>query len=121
MELTRTVANGRDSSTNPSYYVINNSEITGNSNSGSYYLGRPWRNYARVIFQHTKMSAVINKLGWAAWQASDTRTDKVSFSEYKNTGSGASGPRASFGKTASAAVTIGGILGGASWVDKSFV
>jgi len=115
------LANGRDSSTNPSYYVINNSEINGSSKDGSYYLGRPWRNYARVVFQNTKMSAVINAKGWSVWQTSDTRTDKVTFQEYKNTGAGATGTRASFGKTNSAAVSMGTVLGSTGWVDKAYM
>lgn len=45
------VASGRDSESNPSYYVIHNSNIQlANGVSlapGSAYLGRPWRNYAR--------------------------------------------------------------------------
>jgi pectinesterase len=45
------VASGRDSESNPSYYVIHNSNIQlANGVSlapGSTYLGRPWRNYAR--------------------------------------------------------------------------
>jgi len=66
------------------------------------------------------MSAVINSKGWSVWQASDTRTDKVTWGEYKNTGSGASGTR-SFGKTLSAAVSIGSVLGSTSWIDKAYL
>jgi hypothetical protein len=64
-------ANGRDSSSNPSYYVINKSTVSaasGNSvPSGAYYLGRPWRNYSRVVFQSTSMSNVINAAGWSKY------------------------------------------------------
>lgn len=114
-------ANGRIDASNPSYYVINNSNITGTSAVGSYYLGRPWRNYARVVFQNTAMNSVINKLGWSVWQTADPRTDKVTFAEYNNTGAGAAGPRASFAKTASSAVTIETIFGSSSWVDAAFL
>jgi pectinesterase len=44
-------ANGRDSDDNVSYYVIDNSDIRAADGvtvaSGSTYLGRPWRDYAR--------------------------------------------------------------------------
>lgn len=120
-------ANGRDSSSNPSYYVINKSTVSaasGNSvSSGAYYLGRPWRNYARVVFQSTSMTNVINAAGWASWSSSDPRTDNVEFAEYGNSGAGASGTRASFSKKLSAAVSISTVLGSdyKSWVDSTYL
>lgn len=120
-------ANGRDSDSNPSYYVINNSKVSaasGNTvNSGAYYLGRPWRNYARVIFQNTALSNVINAKGWTQWSSSDPRTDKVTFGEYGNTGAGASGTRASFSKKLSSAVSISTVLGSSykNWVDATYL
>lgn len=120
-------ANGRDSSSNPSYYVINKSSVaaaSGNSvSSGAYYLGRPWRNYARVIFQSTSLSNVINSAGWVQWQSSDPRTDNVYFGEYSNTGAGASGTRASFAKKLSSPVSISTVLGSGytSWVDTAYL
>ncbi|KAF2655571.1 carbohydrate esterase family 8 protein [Lophiostoma macrostomum CBS 122681] len=120
-------ANGRDSESNPSYYVFNKGTIAaadGNSvKSGAYYLGRPWRDYARVIFQYTEMSDVINSAGWAEWQSSDTRTDHVYFGEYSNTGDGAKGTRASFAKTLSSPAEISTVLGSnyADWVDTSYL
>ena len=71
-KLTSPTANGRDSSSNPSYYVFNSCNIaaaSGNSvPNGAYYLGRPWGQYARVVFQKTSMSAVINSAGWSVWK-----------------------------------------------------
>ncbi|KAF2242430.1 carbohydrate esterase family 8 protein [Trematosphaeria pertusa] len=120
-------ANGRDSSSNPSYYVINKSTVkaaSGNTvSSGAYYLGRPWRNYARVVFQQTSLSSVINSAGWHIWNTGDERTDQVTFAEYANTGTGASGTRASFATKLSSAVSISTVLGSgyASWVDTSYL
>ncbi|KAF3037675.1 hypothetical protein E8E12_007398 [Didymella heteroderae] len=120
-------ANGRDSDSNPSYYVINKSKVSAASGNtvkaGAYYLGRPWRNYARVVFQNTTLSNVINAAGWTQWQSSDPRTDKVTFGEYGNTGDGASGTRASFAKKLSSAVSISTVLGSSykDWVDTSYL
>ncbi|KAF2877537.1 pectin methylesterase [Massariosphaeria phaeospora] len=120
-------ANGRDSNSNPSYYVINNSNVAaaaGNSvASGAYYLGRPWRNYARVVFQKTSMSNVINAAGWKTWATDDPRTDKVLFGEYANSGNGAKGTRASFSKKLTSAVSISTVLGSSykDWVDVSYL
>ncbi|KAF9695614.1 hypothetical protein EKO04_006300 [Ascochyta lentis] len=119
-------ANGRDSDSNPSYYVINNSKVSAASGNtvkaGAYYLGRPWRNYSRVVFQNTVLSNVINSQGWKEW-STGTPTDKVTYGEYANTGDGASGTRASFAKKLSSAVSISTILGSSykDWVDTTYL
>lgn len=50
-------------------------------------------------------------------------TEYVTFAEYGNTGTGASGTRASFAKTLSSAVTINTILGSSytDWVDATYL
>lgn len=121
-------ANGRDSSSGTSYYVINESTVAAASgasvSSGAIYLGRPWRNYARVVFQNTELSDIINAAGWSVWNTDDTRTDGVEFGEYANTGDGAStSGRADFSEQLSAAVDISDVLGSdyADWVDTNFL
>ncbi|KAI0133770.1 family 8 carbohydrate esterase [Xylariales sp. AK1849] len=122
-------ASGRSSDSNPSYYVFNNCDIAaadGNSvTSGAYYLGRPWGAYARVVFQETTMSDVINAAGWVIWNTGDERTSDVLFGEYDNSGSGASGTRASFATKLSSAVSIATILGSsyssAGYYDSSYM
>jgi pectinesterase len=120
-------ANGRDSSSNPSYYVINKSKVSAASGNvvkaGAYYLGRPWRNYARVAFQSTSMTNVINAAGWKNWNTGDDRTDHVEFGEYQNSGDGSTGSRASFSKKLSAAVSISIVLGSdyKDWVDTTYL
>ena len=120
-------ASGRNSSSDPNYYVFNKCHIaaeTGNSvSSGAYYLGRPWGDYARVVFQNTDMTNVINSAGWAIWNTGDARTDHVTFEEYGNTGAGASGTRASFSSKLSSAISISTVLGSdyASWADASYI
>ncbi|KAF3083336.1 hypothetical protein TWF569_005800 [Orbilia oligospora] len=118
-------ANGRDSSSNPSYYLIDKSSIaaaSGYTGVGKSYLGRPWRNYARVVVQRTVLSNVINGAGWSQWSSSSPNTDHVSFQEYGNTGDGASGTRASFSSKLGGAVNPTSILDGdTSWVDLSYV
>jgi pectinesterase len=109
------IASGRDSDSNPAYYVFEDCNVAAADGqsvpAGAYYLGRPWRNFARVVFQHTSMSSVINSAGWRIWNDGDPRTDNVYFGEYANTGTGASGTRASFAKKLTAAVGIAEILG----------
>ncbi|KAF5020689.1 hypothetical protein F66182_7287 [Fusarium sp. NRRL 66182] len=116
-------ANGRDSSSNPSYYVFNNCNIAAASghsvSNGAYYLGRPWRKYSRVVFQKTSMSAVINPAGWKIWDDGDERTSNVYYGEYSNSGAGASGTRASFSKKLSSAVSISSVLS-SSYASKGY-
>jgi len=121
-------ASGRDSADNPSWFVFNSCTIAGMNSSiaaETNYLGRPWRNYARVVFQNTQMSDVVKPVGWSAWSTSDARTDQVTLAEFGNTGDGASGTRADFATTLSSAVVIGDILGSGYasewWVDTSYM
>jgi pectinesterase len=91
--------------------------------SRSYYLGRPWRTYARVVFQNTAMTSVVNTAGWTIWD-STTVTSDVYYAEYKNSGDGATGPRVSWAKTLSAAVSMSDVLGSTyasqAWYDSTF-
>ncbi|KAK3381504.1 pectin lyase fold/virulence factor [Podospora didyma] len=122
-------ASGRESSSDANYYVFNGCSIAAASGhsvaDGAYYLGRPWRAYARVVFQKTSMTGVINSAGWRVWNAGDERTSNVLFGEYANTGSGAAGTRASFSTKLKEAVSIGTVLGGsyttAAWFDSAYV
>lgn len=108
-------ASGRSSSSSASYYVISNSTVAAASGesvpSGAYYLGRPWRNYARVAFQETSLSDAINSAGWSAWSTSDERTDHVVFAECGNTGRGSKGPRAGFAMELDEPVAMKDVLG----------
>lgn len=114
-------ASGRDSEDNPSWYVINDSVVTALSGVGDSetYLGRPWRTYARVVFQNSELGAVVNEAGWSVW--GDNPTDNVYYGEYGNTGEGASGTRASFAQELRSAVVIGDILGETSWLDEEYI
>ncbi|KAI9364364.1 pectin lyase fold/virulence factor [Zopfochytrium polystomum] len=120
-------ANGRPSTSDTSYYVINTSTITAKSGasvgSGTVYLGRPWGQYARVCFQSCSLSGIINGAGWEQWSASTPNTASVTFQEYGNSGTGASGNRASFSTKISSPISIGTILGSdyTSWVDAAFL
>ncbi|KAJ5759964.1 Pectinesterase [Penicillium odoratum] len=120
-------AQGRPASSDAGYFVINESTVEAASGEdvveGTYYLGRPWTEYARVVFQKTVLSDVINSAGWEKWSSSESNTEDVLFGEYDNSGDGAEGTRASFAETLSAAISISTILGSdyADWVDTSYL
>ncbi|KAL7416347.1 pectin lyase fold/virulence factor [Mrakia frigida] len=118
-------ASGRFSA-DSSYYVFDSCYITSTSSSTgtSVYLGRPWGDYARVVFQYSSLGAHINPAHWSVWSSSDTRTGHVTFGEYSNTGAGASTTSlASFATKLSSAVSATTVLGSdyKTWVDASFL
>jgi len=68
-------------------YVIMNSRITGNAPAESYYLGRPWRPYAKVVVMNTYLDNHIKPKGWHNW--GDPEKEKtVFYAEYQNKGPG---------------------------------
>ncbi|KAL2075810.1 hypothetical protein VTL71DRAFT_753 [Oculimacula yallundae] len=117
-------ASGRDTAANDSWYVINKSTVAAlNSGvkAGSTVLGRPWKEYARVVFQNSQLSNVVNAAGWSQWNAATPNTANSYLAEYGNTGAGASKTgRAKFAKQLSKPVAIEEILG-ASWAKDAYV
>ncbi|KEP47685.1 pectinesterase [Rhizoctonia solani 123E] len=111
-------ASGRSTNDN-TYYVIDNSHITG---TGDQRLGRPWRNFARVIVQNTEIGAHIAPAGWSEWSAASPNTDNVLFGEYNNFGSGAwKTGRAPFATKLSAGISLSTTLGSTSWIDPAYL
>jgi pectinesterase len=69
-------------------YVFMNCRLTAAENVQKVYLGRPWRDYARVVFIKCVLGAHIQPAGWSNWQG--TARDKTAyFAEYGNSGPGA--------------------------------
>jgi pectinesterase len=69
-------------------YVFLNCRLTAAENIQKVYLGRPWRDYARVVFIKCELGAHIQPAGWSNWQG--TARDKTAyFAEYGNSGPGA--------------------------------
>ncbi|EPE30112.1 Pectin lyase-like protein [Glarea lozoyensis ATCC 20868] len=122
-------ASGRlDAATN-AWFVINNSTVAGIDSSipaGSNALGRPWKAFARVVFQYTYLTDVIAKEGWKPWSTvpGSENTVNSTLAEYNNTGpgsvSGGSGPRAAFGLQLDAPITPETVLGD-NWKGEWYV
>ncbi|KAJ7367327.1 pectin methyl esterase [Mycena albidolilacea] len=115
-------ANSRDSTTDTSYYVIDSSTITSAPGApslvGKVYLGRPWRMYARVVFQNSVLPNLINPIGYTTLAAGATPI----YSEIGNTGAGASTSQRVTYTPISAPLTHAQVLGAdyATWIDGSF-
>ncbi|KAH6711689.1 carbohydrate esterase family 8 protein [Leptodontidium sp. MPI-SDFR-AT-0119] len=117
-------AQGRTSSSTDGFFVFDKAKVvvgTGGASAakGSSYLGRPWGDYARVVFQNSNLNSVITSAGWMPWNSAQVLTN-VYFAEYANTN--AAGSRVSWAKMLSSAYGIGSILPSYnSWVDSVFL
>ncbi|KAK2987224.1 hypothetical protein RJ640_022256 [Escallonia rubra] len=77
-------AQGRSNPHDPSGFVFKECNVIG---SGQAFLGRPWRDHARVVFFNTSMSSVVVPEGWSAWE-SIGRESLITFAEHGCNGLG---------------------------------
>lgn len=69
-------------------YVFRHCTVTGSAEAGTYYLGRPWRPFAKTVFIDCALGKQIRPAGWDNWgKAENEKT--VYYAEYNNTGEGA--------------------------------
>lgn len=69
-------------------YVFINSKILGDAPANSFYLGRPWRPYAKAVFINCDLGKMIKAEGWNNW-GKETNEKTAFYAEYKSTGAGA--------------------------------
>ncbi|KAI9186303.1 hypothetical protein LWI28_016043 [Acer negundo] len=87
-------AQGRNYTYQPTAIVIQNSTITADpgflSVNGQHkaYLGRPWREYSRVIIMESFIDRVIDPSGWLPWDG-EKGINTCFYAEFDNTGPGA--------------------------------
>jgi pectinesterase len=100
-------------------YVFMNCRLTANTDvkAGSVYLGRPWRDYAAVIYLNCWMGGQINPGGWSPWKSAPQRIHTVRYAEYNSTGEGAgAGTRVEWSRQLTAeeagGITVSDVLGG---------
>ncbi|KAL5333689.1 pectin lyase fold/virulence factor [Aspergillus crustosus] len=84
-------ASGR--TTNDSgWFVINESKVNAAAGvtvaPGSVFLGRPWRDHARTVFQNSGLSEIVHPEGWNPWDKAP-KLSNVFYAEYGNYGPGA--------------------------------
>jgi len=68
-------------------YIFSHCDISGNAPNSSFNLGRPWRQYAKVVYLNCSLSAVIKDKGWDIWR-NEANEKTAYYAEYKNTGPG---------------------------------
>lgn len=70
-------------------FVFFKCKLTANEGIDKVYLGRPWRDYARVVFIDCYLGKHILPEGWHNW-GNEEKEKTAFFSEYNNFGEGAS-------------------------------
>jgi pectinesterase len=69
-------------------FVFRNCKLTAAPGINKVYLGRPWRDYANVVFMNCELGAQIAPEGWANWDKT-TRDKTAYYAEFGNKGAGA--------------------------------
>ncbi|EWG52486.1 hypothetical protein FVEG_11228 [Fusarium verticillioides 7600] len=119
-------ANNRKSSSWAGGFVFDKCKVTYTdsygSNFGTTSLGRPWSQYALVVYMNSFLDKHISPQGWATWSSSNPQTSNVLFGEFNNTGPGNwTSSRASFAtkltESQAAAYSLGSFIGSTSWLD----
>ncbi|KAJ7506802.1 pectin lyase fold/virulence factor [Mycena galericulata] len=124
-------ASGREKN-DTGIYVFNENTVIAASDAfsnvtGKVFLGRPWGDYARVVFKNTNITAPLNKAIWSVWSASDERINFILFAEYNSFGSGvANAARANFSTILTSAKAAQYTLSSAipnfaDWVDAEYL
>lgn len=94
-------AQSRISPTQTTGFVITHSRVTssigspedlatrrpGTKTKPGFFLGRPWRPFARVVFLSTELPAGLDPTGWSKWNNADPT---AFYAEYQSSGPGAS-------------------------------
>jgi len=68
-------------------YVFINCKITGDADSNSVYLGRPWRPFARTVYMNCAIDSTIKPEGWHNWGKADAEQTTF-YGEYNSKGLG---------------------------------
>ena len=87
------------------------------------YLGRPWADYARVVWKSTTVDTTLESALWSEWSSSTPNTDHVTYLDYATEGT-YSRPSWATQLTSSqaASYTLSSALGGdTSWIDSDYL
>ncbi len=68
-------------------FVFLNCKLTTNSANSTYYLGRPWGNYARTVYVKCEMGSHIKSEGWHNWGRTEAEATTF-YGEYQSAGLG---------------------------------
>ncbi|KAK6063823.1 pectinesterase [Seiridium cupressi] len=107
------------------HVTYTSSYLAGKSSvAATTYLGRPWSQYAIVVYMNSYLDSHIAPAGWAQWSTSSPNTGNIVFGEFNNSGPGAwttSTSRATFAtdlsESQAAAYTLTKFISDTSFID----
>ncbi|KAH0863795.1 hypothetical protein HID58_081006 [Brassica napus] len=93
------------------------------------FLGRPWGDYATVVFMKSAIDDLIDPAGWAPWDNDERRLSTLFYGEYQNSGPGAGtvkrvtwkGFKVITDPKEAEQFTVGKLLQGESWIRSTGV
>ncbi|MEN3323185.1 pectinesterase family protein [Mariniflexile soesokkakense] len=102
--------------------VFKNCKITGSALENTFYLGRPWRDYAKTVWIDCYMDKQIKPEGWHNWGKTNAQQTTF-YAEYNSSGPGASNKRVDWAKKLSKkeseTFTLENVLKGYdNWIPK---
>ena len=84
-------AQGKHYATQNSVFVFRNCRLTADAGVTNVALGKPWRDFASVVFLNPQIGLHISSAGWLEWLPGSThRLETAFFRVYKPSGPGAS-------------------------------
>lgn len=72
-------------------YVFQRCKVVGDAPADSYFLGRPWKPFAKTVFLYCELGPMVKPAGWDE-RGKDLNKQDAFYAEYKCTGPGA-GPK----------------------------
>jgi pectin methylesterase-like acyl-CoA thioesterase len=83
-------AQGKHLADQQSTFVFNHCHLTAEPGEQHVFLGRPWRDYASVVYLHCVMDGHIEAAGWREWSPGTThRLETAFYAEFESSGPGA--------------------------------
>ncbi|HXE07452.1 MAG TPA: pectinesterase family protein [Acidobacteriaceae bacterium] len=71
-----------------STFVFDHCRMTADPGEQHVFLGRPWRDYASVVYMHCVLGPHIDPAGWREWGAGTHRLETAFYAEYDDSGPG---------------------------------
>ncbi|KAL0909680.1 hypothetical protein M5K25_020568 [Dendrobium thyrsiflorum] len=121
-------AQGRTDPNQNTGISIQGCRISGSTGGAPTYLGRPWKQYARVVFMESEIDGSVSSAGWEPWSG-NFALKTLYYGEYANTGSGAGtsgrvkwpGVHPDLSAAEASKFTVANFISGTSWIPGTGV
>ncbi|KAH0453149.1 hypothetical protein IEQ34_017473 [Dendrobium chrysotoxum] len=121
-------AQGRTDPNQNTGISIQGCRISGSTGGAPTYLGRPWKQYARVVFMESEIDGSVSSAGWEQWSG-NFALNTLYYGEYANTGAGAGtsgrvkwpGVHSDLSASEASKFTVANFISGTSWIPGTGV